>query len=214
KKIKISFKQANIVILKSAYLNWYKETEKIRLSRYINNDKYDRSANEIIEQMIEQQNNSTNVILTEILRKIAEETEIFREEAKEINIRKGDEKSYIKYIRSHLNEITPLILYTWSIANKPQFPNDNQIIALLFFIYSYEKGLIEQVRTGEGRTLIVGFTVAFFALCGNAVDIVSTNRNLAIEGEKKCRSIIMSSVELRQSIIICDILTVATGGVL
>ncbi|CAF4003954.1 unnamed protein product, partial [Rotaria sp. Silwood1] len=139
-------------------LNWYKEIEKIRLSRYINNDKSDRSANEIIEQMTEQQKNSTNVISTEILRKIAEETVIFREEAKKINIREGDEKSYInkkkiqnifnlspyqnnpeEYIRSYLNEIIPLILYTWSIANKPQFPKNNQIIALLLFIYSYEK---------------------------------------------------------------------------
>ncbi|CAF1641011.1 unnamed protein product, partial [Didymodactylos carnosus] len=44
------------------------------------------------------------------------------------------------------------------------------------------------VRTGEGKTLIVGLAAAFFALCGDAVNIVSSNRDLAIEGEKKCRS--------------------------
>ncbi|CAF4316523.1 unnamed protein product, partial [Didymodactylos carnosus] len=95
----------------------------------------------------------------------------------------GDEKSYIhkeiqnifnlpsyqnnpeEYIRSHLYDIIPLILYT-----------------------CHDKGLIEQVRTGEGKTLIVGITAAFLALCGNAVDIVSSNRDLAIDGEKKCHS--------------------------
>ncbi|CAF4848103.1 unnamed protein product, partial [Rotaria sp. Silwood1] len=51
-----------------------------------------------------------------------------------------------------------------------------------------DKGLLEQIRTGEGKTLIVGLTAAFFALCGNAVHVVSSNRDLAIEGEQKCRS--------------------------
>ncbi|CAF5228189.1 unnamed protein product, partial [Rotaria magnacalcarata] len=42
--------------------------------------------------------------------------------------------------------------------------------------------------TGEGKTLIVGLIAAFLALCGHAVDIVSSNRDLAIEGEQKCCS--------------------------
>ncbi|CAF3237376.1 unnamed protein product [Rotaria sp. Silwood2] len=54
-----------------------------------------------------------------------------------------------EYIRSHLNDIIPLMLYTWSIANKPQFPKDTQIITLLLFIHCKEKGLIKQIRTGE-----------------------------------------------------------------
>ncbi|CAF3407166.1 unnamed protein product [Rotaria sp. Silwood2] len=54
-----------------------------------------------------------------------------------------------EYIRSHLNDIIPLMLYTWSIANKPQFPKDTQIITLLLFIHCKEKGLIKQIRTGD-----------------------------------------------------------------
>ncbi|CAF1411613.1 unnamed protein product [Adineta steineri] len=202
----ISFEQASKIISTCAYESWHKEVEKLKAARYVNTDKSDRSADEIIKQMIEEQKSSTNVISKETLKKIAKETKLYRETAKKINVLEGDEKSYIsrevqnilnlssyqnspeEYIRSHLNDIIPLILYTWSIANKPQFPKDTQIIALLLFIHSQEKGLLEQVRTGEGKTLIVGIAAAFFALCGNAVDIVSSNRDLAIDGEKKCRS--------------------------
>ncbi|UJR34430.1 hypothetical protein I4U23_021837 [Adineta vaga] len=63
--------------------------------------------------------------------------------------------------------ILPLIFYAWSLANDGQFPKDTQIVALLLFIHSIEKGLLEQIRTGEGKTHVV---------------------DLAIEGEQKCRA--------------------------
>ncbi|CAF3178380.1 unnamed protein product [Rotaria sp. Silwood2] len=92
------------------------------------------------------------------------------------------------YVHSHVDQIISLLLYAWAIANKPQSPKDTQIVALLLFISSESKGLLEQIRTGEGKTLILGLTAAFFALCGYAVDVVSSNRDLAIDGEQKCRT--------------------------
>ncbi|CAF1602271.1 unnamed protein product [Rotaria magnacalcarata] len=116
-----------------------------------------------------------------------EKSEVNREIQEILNL-KSYQDNPEKYVRSHLDQIIPLILYAWSIANKPQFPKDTQIVALLLVIHSHDKGLLEQVRTGEGKTLIVGLIAAFLALCGHAVDIVSSNRDLAIEGEQKCRS--------------------------
>ncbi|CAF4497890.1 unnamed protein product, partial [Rotaria magnacalcarata] len=116
-----------------------------------------------------------------------EKSEVNREIQEILNL-KSYQDNPEKYVRSHLDQIIPLILYAWSIANKPQFPKDTQIVALLLVIHSNDKGLLEQVRTGEGKTLIVGLIAAFLALCGHAVDIVSSNRDLAIEGEQKCRS--------------------------
>jgi hypothetical protein len=178
----------------------------MRASSRKNERKSDRSAKEILEQIIQTQNNKINGTPRKTLETIAEQAEVFRNKARNRKVVVGNEISEIhreiqelynqksyqenpeEYIRLHLDEIVPLILYAWSIANKPQFPKDTKIFALLLFIHSREKGLLEQVRTGEGKTLIVGITAAFMALCGNAVDIVSSNRDLAIEGEKKCRS--------------------------
>ncbi|CAF1124741.1 unnamed protein product [Didymodactylos carnosus] len=140
------------------------------------------------------------------LNKIAKEAKRFKEEALKKGVSEGDEKSKIsreiqeilnkksyqdnafEYVYSHLDKIIPLNLYTRSIANHPQFPKDTQIVSLLLFVHSNDKGLLGQVQTSEGKTLIVGLTAAFLALCGNAVDIGSSNRDLAIEGEQKCRS--------------------------
>ncbi|CAF3168881.1 unnamed protein product [Rotaria sp. Silwood2] len=82
-----------------------------------------------------------------------------------------------------------LTLQVWSVSNKPQFSQDTQVVALLLFVHSYDKRLLEQVRTDNRKTFIVEVTAVFFVLCGNAVNIVSSNRDLAIEGEQKCHSL-------------------------
>ncbi|CAF4137894.1 unnamed protein product, partial [Rotaria sordida] len=203
---KISFEEGNKIIRKFDYVDWPTKIEKIILSKYLNHDISDRSAKEIVNQMISEQNDKTNRISRKILEKIADETMRLKKIALKKRILEGNEKSEIlreiqnifnlktyqenpsAYVYSHLDQIIPLIFYAWSIANKPQFPKDSQIVAFLLFVHSNNKGLLEQVRTGEGKTLIVGLTAAFFALCGYAVDIVSSNRDLAIEGERKCRA--------------------------
>ncbi|CAF4457516.1 unnamed protein product [Rotaria magnacalcarata] len=137
--------------------------------------------------MITEQSRKTNVISKDILEKLAAKALKFKELALDKAISHGDEKSEInreiqeiynlqsyqdnpfKCVYSHLHDIIPLLLYTWSIANKTQFPKDSQIVALLLFIRSRGKGLLEQIRTGEEKTLIVGIAAVFFASCGQAV---------------------------------------------
>ena len=75
-------------------------------------------------------------------------------------------------------------------------PRDTQLLSLLLFAFKDElnsgvgnlsKGLFQQINTGEGKTLIVGITSAWFALSGKAVDVVSSNRDLAVDGLDKCK---------------------------
>jgi len=46
----ITFEQVNEISFKSDYLNWLAEIEKIRLSRFLHNEKSDCSLKEIIDQ--------------------------------------------------------------------------------------------------------------------------------------------------------------------
>ncbi|CAF5088707.1 unnamed protein product, partial [Rotaria sp. Silwood1] len=203
----ISFDEGCAIVSNYEYENWLKHgTEEIKFPRGFIDSQSDRSADDIVDLMINEQKNKTNTISRDILRKVADQARLYKDLAKGKTAPEGDEKSEVnreiqeilnlqsyrenpsEYVRSHLDDIIPLILYAWSVANKPQFPKDTQIVALLLFINSEGRGLLEQIRTGEGKTLIVGLTAAFFALCGNAVHVVSSNRDLAIEGEQKCRS--------------------------
>ncbi|CAF4657293.1 unnamed protein product, partial [Rotaria magnacalcarata] len=84
-----------------------------------------------------------------------EKSEINREIQEIYNLQYYQDNPF-KCVYSHLHDIIPLLLYTWSIANKTQFPKNSQIVALLLFIHSRGKGLLEQIRTGEEKTLIVG----------------------------------------------------------
>ncbi|CAF0827800.1 unnamed protein product [Didymodactylos carnosus] len=154
----------------------------------------DRKTREITDQMITEQKDRTDVILKETLNKIAKEAKRFKEEVLKKAYSEGDEKSQIsreiqeilnkkpyqdnasEYVYSHLDQIISLILYTWSIANYCQFPKDTQIVSLLLFIHSNHNGLLEQVQTSEGKTLIVGLTAAFLALCGNTKEEEKGNK--------------------------------------
>ncbi|CAF4063418.1 unnamed protein product, partial [Rotaria magnacalcarata] len=152
---------------------------RIEKSQFNNTDPSDRLARKMIDQMITEQSRKTNVISKDILAKIAAQTLKFKELALDKAISHGDEKSEIN---REIQEIYNLQSYQ---DNPFKY---SQIVALLLFIHSRGKGLLEQIRTGEEKTLIVGIAAAFFALCGQAVDVVSSNRDLVIEGEQKCRS--------------------------
>lgn len=59
-------------------------------------------------------------------------------------------------------------------------PRDIQIIALLFFLFKEKnKGLIEQIYTGEGKTIIISFLATIKALEGKKVDILTSSCVLA-----------------------------------
>ena len=114
------------------------------------------------------------------------ETAFISDKLLEIRNNKDYQKDPESYTRANLPIIIPLLLQAWASANGGQVPRDTQLVSLLLTICSNDKGLLQQVKTGEGKTLIVGLVAAFLALCGHAVDIVSSNRDLAIEGQKKC----------------------------
>ena len=59
-------------------------------------------------------------------------------------------------------------------------PRDVQIIALLFFLFKdVNKGLIEQIYTGEGKSIIISFLAIIKALEGKKVDILTSSCVLA-----------------------------------
>ena len=69
-----------------------------------------------------------------------------------------------------------------------QLPYNTQIVSLVLFLHTNEQGLLQQIRTGEGKTIIVGMFAAAKALLGYHVDVISSNRDLAEEGKGKCQA--------------------------
>ena len=69
-----------------------------------------------------------------------------------------------------------------------QFPYNTQIVSLVLFLHTNEQGLLQQIRTGEGKTIVVGMFAAAKALLGYHVDVISSNRDLAEEGKGKCQA--------------------------
>ena len=59
-------------------------------------------------------------------------------------------------------------------------PRDIQIISLLLFIFKNKnKGVIQQVYTGEGKSLIITLLATVKAFTGNKVDILTSSPVLA-----------------------------------
>lgn len=80
-----------------------------------------------------------------------------------------------------------LLCTAWS-HNDPKnvMPRDIQIISVLMFLNSESSaGMLQQVKTGEGKTLIIGLFSAAKSLLGYNVDMVSSNEDLAVEACKK-----------------------------
>lgn len=76
-------------------------------------------------------------------------------------------------------------------ATHSEVPRSTQLMAVLLFIKYHERNqsLLSQIKTGEGKTLTVGLISAYFASCrGYFVDVMSSNRDLSIDGQKKCVS--------------------------
>ena len=72
-------------------------------------------------------------------------------------------------------------------TEEKQVPYNTQIVSLLLFLHANDSGLLQQVKTGEGKTLVVAMLAAAKALLGYHVDIVSSNRDLAQIGMTKCQ---------------------------
>ena len=78
-------------------------------------------------------------------------------------------------------------ILTTSATGQKQVPYNTQIVSLLLFLHANDSGLLQQVKTGEGKTLVVAMLAAAKALLGYHVDIVSSNRDLAQDGMRKCQ---------------------------
>lgn len=102
--------------------------------------------------------------------------------------------NYIDYINSIKYDIKKKTirdkLVTMMIINKMYFgyiPRKIQIISLLLMLNNYNNrsGLIEEVKTGEGKSLIIMFLATLKALEGKKVDILTSSPVLA---ERDCRN--------------------------
>ena len=106
-----------------------------------------------------------------------------------------------EYIRNRLNEILkeknskynfyisliPLLIEACKIKFGFE-PRDIQIISLLFFLLkNKDKGLIEQIFTGEGKTIIIAFLATIKALEGKKVDILTSSCVLAERDAKEMK---------------------------
>jgi len=94
------------------------------------------------------------------------------------------QKDKKNYIENHLSEVVSLACLGWWLATDgKQIPYDTQLFGLIsFFKTENNSGLLEQIRTGEGKTLTVGLLALIKALSGEAVDVVTSNYDLAKEG--------------------------------
>ena len=110
---------------------------------------------------------------------------------KNIYFAKEKEIEYFKTIIYEISQTTFINKYDFYISLIPILikgcsikfgyePRDIQIIALLFFLFKeVEKGLIEQIYTGEGKTIIIAFLATIKALEGKKVDILTSSCVLA-----------------------------------
>ncbi|XP_055692689.1 uncharacterized protein LOC129795438 [Lutzomyia longipalpis] len=61
---------------------------------------------------------------------------------------------------------------------------DTQILALIVFLRTMDRGQLSQIQTGEGKTTIVAILAAIKALQGSKVDVITSNPVLAADGVK------------------------------
>uniref|UniRef100_A0A1B0C9P5 Protein translocase subunit SecA n=1 Tax=Lutzomyia longipalpis TaxID=7200 RepID=A0A1B0C9P5_LUTLO len=61
---------------------------------------------------------------------------------------------------------------------------DTQILALIVFLRTTDRGQLSQIQTGEGKTTIVAILAAIKALQGSKVDVITSNPVLAVDGVK------------------------------
>ena len=132
-------------------------------------------------------NNSKTNIIKDVFNQIKNE---YKCKYERINFKKGQQEEFFK---KKVNEILkkkenknkfyisliPLLIKACSLVLGYE-PRDIQIIALLFFLFKDKnKGLIEQIYTGEGKTIIISFLSVIKALEGKKVDILTSSCVLA-----------------------------------
>ena len=109
-----------------------------------------------------------------------------------------DFKNWTKNHFPNLNQInsyenTAIILGMISLAVnkiKGYFLRNTQLVAILLFISKQkDKGLIEEISTGEGKSCIISSLAIYFALKGKKVDIISSSYTLAQRDSDEFRNL-------------------------
>ena len=98
------------------------------------------------------------------------------------------------YFRNRINDkynfyisLIPILIKACQIKFGYE-PRDIQLIALLFFLFKDKnKGLIEQINTGEGKTIIIAFLAIIKALEGKKIDILTSSCILAERDAKEMK---------------------------
>lgn len=200
-------------LVKSVHHTWKKSIEgyrqKVAIDRKIKNKEV-RSLDEIINIMLDQSGNGALLLSRETIERVANLTrtvqqgaELYKNLAKSELLKKkieieqaiaemknskayqDDNEGYIRDPGRLANTLINIVL-AWFVT-KGEFPHPTQIISFILFVDGKDNGFLEQLKTGEGKTLIVGLTSGFMGLCGYSVDVVSSNRDLAESGVEKCK---------------------------
>lgn len=195
---KITFDDA-LEIKKCNYSEWLGKIKKAESKALTYTETKQRSIEEIVvalkEQNIDSRSLSTS-FLSEVKQNLLKIDDLINAKKQQADIKPTEQrellKTWLENAKNDMNnlcEIISILAIAWYIENK-QIPKQTQLAALLLFINSnlQKESLLEQINTGEGKTLSVGLTSAYLALNGLLVDVVSSNRDLAIDGEKKCSS--------------------------
>ena len=116
------------------------------------------------------------------------------------NMKSLDEQSLKKKIRDlkikissnpkDVNNLIELISIMIKVNGKifKYKPREIQIIAVLFFLFKdKDSGLIEEILTGEGKTIIISFLAILKAFQGNKVDILTSSSVLAERDAKEMK---------------------------
>ena len=206
---RVNLKQVKEIVSDHNYRSWsiqlglakYKSDKKCELQSLsdvlssiksqIQNGGYDTSMDQFEEIKTEAEN---IVCLVEKLNEMDETS--FAQSNKEVftsfeRNRKIEEK--VEWLEESDNRVKFVahIVITWthvtSKAGSREEPYNTQIVSLLLFLHANDKGLLQQVKTGEGKTCIVAMLAAAKALLGYHVDIVSSNRDLAQVGMTNCQ---------------------------
>ena len=97
-----------------------------------------------------------------------------------INANKEDENAYIELISVMIKVNGKIFRYK---------PREIQIISVLFFLFKEKNsGLIEEIYTGEGKTIIISFLAVIKAFQGNKIDILTSSPVLSKRDANEMRN--------------------------
>ena len=206
---RISLHEANNLVQNNEYNEWCTKLEILRAEK--TDDKLkDRKVDEVIELIQGQVQSDKFQLSADTLDLIQHEGHVVTEQVAKLFEELNDTEDWSRLLKQKLKVCTGELqrqtsfdkklhwlsenrvkfvvhlITAWMLINDKQRPYATQLVSLLLFLHTENQGLLQQVKTGEGKTLIVGFLAAAKALLGYNVDVVSSNRDLAQEGVEKC----------------------------